>query len=41
MVNMLYGEEITNLRELIDLGGFGLVHTDAINSRVVMWDSAG
>ena len=22
------------------LGGFGLVHTDALNSRVVMWDSA-
>jgi N4-gp56 family major capsid protein len=23
------------------LGGFGLVHTDALNARVVMWDSAG
>ncbi len=22
------------------LGGFGLVHTDALNARVVMWDSA-
>lgn len=22
------------------LGGFGLVHTDATNSRIVMWDSA-
>jgi hypothetical protein len=23
------------------LGGFGIVHTDATNSRIVMWDSAG
>lgn len=22
------------------LGGFGLVHTDALNARIVMWDSA-
>ena len=22
------------------LGGFGLVHTDAANARVIMWDSA-
>jgi hypothetical protein len=37
---MLYGVRVAISREYIDLGGFGIVHTDALNSRIVMWDSA-
>jgi len=38
--NTLYGARLAISREYIDLGGFGLVHTDALNARIVMWDSA-
>lgn len=35
------GVGLTSLREVIDyLGGFGIVHDDAANARILMWDSA-